>query len=181
MPAAVKSAFDVAFWFLDTALEVNEFLQPQKLHRLLFLAQAYYVVAYEGKRMMPAVFVADEMGPIEPNVYAAFSNGRPNVEPELFLPPDVEQVLASVWRRFGDKSSDRLTHLTKETLAYRHAFRRGNRAEIPLDEIHRSFARGAEAPAAEQVIRPKVMRTQSGRTVAVKAWTPGLKTVPPES
>ena len=39
MPAAVKSAFDVAFWFADTALHDNEYMQPQKLQRLLFLSE----------------------------------------------------------------------------------------------------------------------------------------------
>ena len=34
MPADVSNAFDVAFWFADTALNENEYLQPQKLQRL---------------------------------------------------------------------------------------------------------------------------------------------------
>ena len=42
MQPAVFSTFDVAFWFADTALNNNEYLQPQKLHRLLFLSQAYF-------------------------------------------------------------------------------------------------------------------------------------------
>ena len=37
MPADVTNAFDIAFWFADTALNENEYLQPQKLQRLLFL------------------------------------------------------------------------------------------------------------------------------------------------
>ncbi len=40
MPAAVESAFDVAFWFADVALNENEYLQPQKLHRLMFWPRA---------------------------------------------------------------------------------------------------------------------------------------------
>ena len=38
-----------------------------------------------------------------------------------------------------------------------------------------SFVRGEEAPALKQVVRPKIMRSQSGKTVAVKSWTPGTK------
>ncbi len=175
MPAAVKSAFDIAFWFADTALADNEYLQPQKLQRLLFLAQGYYAVATAGTKMMPAVFVADEMGPMEPNVYAAFSRGRPDIDVELFLPPEVDAFLQGVWRRFGHHSVEHLTRITKQTEAYRQAFRRGKGEEIPLHAMRISFARARSSPTVQQVVKPKVMRTQSGRPVTVKAWVPGTK------
>ena len=60
MPADVSNAFDIAFWFADTALNENEYLQPQKLQRLLFIAQSYYCIVQKGRKLMPAVFVADE-------------------------------------------------------------------------------------------------------------------------
>jgi len=66
MAAEVNNAFDVAFFFADTALAENEYLQPQKLQGLLFLSQAYFAVAFEGRKLMPAVFVADERRPLEP-------------------------------------------------------------------------------------------------------------------
>ena len=138
MPADVKSAFDVAFWFADTALAENEYMQPQKLQRLLFVSQAYYAVAYPKRKLMPAVFVADEMGPVEPNVYAAFSKGRPDLDVELFLPHDVDTFLSSIWRRFGHYTIDRLNELTNETLAYKQARTRGDRAEIPIETMRLS-------------------------------------------
>ena len=42
------------------------------------------------------------MGPIEPNIYMAFSKGRPDVDARLFLPHDVETFLDGIWRRFGE-------------------------------------------------------------------------------
>ncbi|MBI1986433.1 MAG: hypothetical protein HYS64_07120 [Rhodospirillales bacterium] len=128
MPADVDNAFDIAFWFADTALNENEYLQPQKLQQLLFIAQAYYCVAYNGRKLMPAVFVADERGPIEP-----------------------------------------------ETTAYKQAFKRGHKAEITLDAMHLSFARAEQTPGVQQVVKPKMLRTQSGKPVTVKAWVPGTK------
>lgn len=175
MPADVKSAFDVAFWFADMALAENEYLQPQKLQRLLFLSQAYYTVAYKGRKLMPAVFVADELGPIEPNIYLAFSKGRPDVDVEIFLPYEVETFLSGIWRRFGHHSVERLNSMTNGTLAYKQARKRGDRAEIPLDTMQISFTRAESAPRVEQVVKPKIMRTQSGRPVVVKAWKPGDK------
>ena len=32
------STFDVVFWFMDRALNDKEYLQPGKMHRLLYLA-----------------------------------------------------------------------------------------------------------------------------------------------
>ena len=98
MPADIDTAVDVAVWFCDQALNHNEYLQPQKLHRLMFLAQGYYAVAYGGRKLMPAVFVADQMGPIEPNVYKVFTKGRPEVDVDMFLPDEAEALLISIWR-----------------------------------------------------------------------------------
>jgi uncharacterized phage-associated protein len=175
MPADVDNAFDIAFWFADMALHENEYLQPQKLQRLMFVAQAYYCVAYNGRKLMPAVFVADELGPLEPNIYLAFSKGRPDVDARMFLPHEVETFLQGIWRRFGHHSTDRLTRMVRETTAFKHAFKRGNRAEITLDEMRLSFARAEKTPGVHQVVKPKVLRTQSGKPVTVKAWVPGTK------
>jgi uncharacterized phage-associated protein len=177
-PAAVESAFDVAFWFNDTALNNNEYLQPQKLHRLMFLAQAYYAAMHKGRRLMPAVFVASEMGPIEPNLYTAFSKGRPDMEVNLFMADGVEEFLDTIWRRFGHHSADRLTQMTKATLAYKAARKLGVRAEITLLSMFVAFSRGEDMPAIDQVFRPKVMRSQTGQPVAVKAWVPGKPAKP---
>ena len=177
MPADVENAFDIAFWFADTALNENQYLQPQKLQRLLFIAQAYYTVAFNGRKLMPAVFVADEMGPIEPNIYLAFSKGRPEIDARLFLPHDVETFLDGIWRRFGHHSAERLNKMIKETSAYKQAYKNAPRTEIPLDAMRLSFARAEKTPGVAQVVKPKILRTQSGKAVTVKAWVPGTKPV----
>ena len=175
MPADVENAFDIAFWFADTALNENQYLQPQKLQRLLFIAQAYYTVAFNGRKLMPAVFVADEMGPIEPNIYLAFSKGRPEIDARLLLPHDVETFLEGIWRRFGHHSAERLNKMIKETTAYKQAYKNAPRTEIPLDAMRLSFARAEKTPGVAQVVKPKILRTQSGKAVTVKAWVPGTK------
>lgn len=174
MQTAVESAFDIALWFVDTALEQNEYLQPQKLHRLMFLSQAYYSVAFDGQKLMPAVFIAEDMGPIEPNIFKAFHKGRPEIEADLFLTEDVEDFLDNLWRRFGHHSPDRLTRMCKETMAFKQALKKGRRTEIPLRAMQLSFARAEETPSLQQIIKPKLMRSQTGRPVAVKRWVPGV-------
>lgn len=173
MPADVTNAFDVAFFFADTALAENEYLQPQKLQGLLFMAQAYYSVAYKGRKLMPAVFVADERGPLEPNVYVAFSKGRPEIDADLFLPHEVESFLDAIWRRFGHMSTEKIISMSKATTAFKRARKKGNRAEIDMIDMQLSFIRAEETPGVEQVVKPKVYRTQSGRPVTVKSWVPG--------
>ena len=175
MPARMNSAFDVALWFCDTALEHNEYLQPQKLQRLLFLSQAYFSLIYTSGKLMPAHFVADEMGPIEPNIFKSFTKGRPAVEGELFMPTEVADFLVNIWRRFGHHSVEHLTRLVKKSPAYTNAFKKGARAEITLTAIRLAFARAEETPELQQVVRPKIMRSQHGRPVAVTNWVPEKK------
>lgn len=176
MPADVENAFDIAFWFADTALNENEYLQPQKLQRLLFLSQAYYAVAYGGRTLMPAVFVADEIGPIEPNIFMAFSKGRPDVDAELFLPHEVEGFLQAIWRRFGHFSIERLNRLCNGTTAYSQARGRAHREEITVDAMRLSFSRAETTPGVDRVVKPKMLVTQSGKPVQVRSWTPGMAT-----
>lgn len=172
---AVNSTFDVAFWFSDQALNENEYLQPQKLHRLLYLSQAHFAIAFEGSKLMPAVFVADELGPVEPTIYQAFSQGRPEVDVELFLPNEVEMFLSSIWRRFGHLDSNRLNKLTSDNNAFRIALRKGKRVEIPLEAMVAAFRKKAKNDPVASKFGEKILVTQDGAPVTVKAWLPGTK------
>lgn len=173
MPAAVDSVFDVAFWFTDRALNDNEYLAPLKLQFLLFLAQAYFAVAHDGRKLAPATFVADEVGPIEPSVYRAWSKGRPNFEADLFLEEEVEEMLESIWSRFGHHSPDHLARLVRKNPAYRASFEYALRAEIPLKAMHHAFKKAHESPPVEKIVKQRFLHSpQQGAPVAVKAWRP---------
>jgi uncharacterized phage-associated protein len=180
--AAVESSFDVAYWFVDRALNDNEYIQPQKLHRLMYLSQAYFAVAYHGRLLMPAMFVADPFGPLEPSLFRACSIQRPPIE-TLPMAEIAEQFLDSIWRRFGSQSADSLSRLVNSHPPYREAFEQGPRTEITLAAMIKFYGRKTagtvalkgdqiEAPPIDQVIRPKVMVSQSGKPVSVKKWLP---------
>ena len=182
MPIATDSTLDVVNWLMDHALNDNEYLQPAKLHRLLFLAQAYYAVANHGRKLMPATFVADELGPLEPNVYRVFENGRPYIEP-VPLSAEVKHFLESIWRRFGHHSVGHLNKVLKSHPPYVKARERGLRAEITLDSMVQFYGSvGKEKPVkpdalrarveAGDVYRPRVMRTHKGKPVNVNKWMP---------
>ncbi len=178
MAAAVETMYDVAAWFMDHALNDNEYLQPMKMHRLLFLSQSYFAVAYHGRKLAPGTFVAEEMGPIEPHVFRAFEQGRPSFYLNTTMPGPVETFLESIWRRFGSYSADKLAEITKKTPAFQKAITKGKRTEIEFKDMIASFKKGKEdTPGVEKVLRPRVLRSQDGRPVQVSSWAPGLRKV----
>jgi uncharacterized phage-associated protein len=182
MPAAtIESSFDAAQWFVERAQLDGEYLQPPKLHRLLFLAQAYYAVAYNGTLLMPAIFVADIDGPVEPGVYRASEVGRPKLDPRK-LPADVAHFLDSIWRRFGQHSTDYLNKMVAGHKPVKDAMNEGPRTIIPVGAMVGFYGKRPTAatkaqgvlPVAE-VIRPKVLKSQSGKPISVQKWMPGTK------
>ena len=181
-PTAVESSFEVACWFLDRATDDGEYLQPQKLHRLLFLAQAYFGVLQNGAKLMPATFIAMDEGPIEPTVFRAFARGRPviDLKPVDELP---RHILDSVWRQFGAHSAEHLNKLIKRHPPYADAYAAAPGAEILFEGmvdfygtqgLTRKPTAGVvnDAPAPGKVLRPKVLRNHSGKPVSATRWTP---------
>jgi len=178
MAAAVDTMYDVAAWFMDQALNDNEYLQPMKMHRLLFLSQAYFAIAYHGRKLAPSTFVADDMGPIEPHVFRAFEQGRPSFYLNTNLPGPVQTFLESIWRRFGSFSADKLAEITKKTPAFQKAIQKGPKTEIPLRDMVLSFKKSKEAPSVDKVMKPRMLKSHKGRPVQVSSWAPGLRKVP---
>jgi uncharacterized phage-associated protein len=181
---ATPSSFDVAYWFIDRALDDDEYLQPQKLHRLMYLAQAYFAVAYNGRLLMPAIFVADEFGPIEPNVFRACAIQRPAIEAKA-LPELVTHFLDGVWRRFGQHSAEFLSRQMSSHPPYGVALAAGAGTVIPLKAMVAFYGKkptaasdeptASLAPPVDQVLRPRLMRSQDGSPVSVQKWMPPAK------
>ncbi|MBI2236142.1 MAG: DUF4065 domain-containing protein [Magnetospirillum sp.] len=181
MAIAVKSCLDVVFWFNDQALNDREYLQPQKLHRLLYLAQAYYAVAYHGRKLMPATFVTDAFGPVEPTVFHTFAYGRPHMIEPNKIPDPVAHFLDSIWRRFGQYTADQLTKKIVEHAPVALAMATGLGEEIGFAEMLKFYSSEAAArkgaPGVESVLRPRVLRSQGGKPVSVTHWAPKVVTV----
>ena len=175
---AVPSTFDVVIWLMDRALNEDEYLQPVKLHRLLFLAQAYFAVAYGGGKLAPATFLAEENGPIKPDVWRVYASGRPYIE-NVLLPELVEHFLDSVWRRFGSYSADYLGELLRGQPPFQEAFKQGPSHEISLEAMIAFYGRprpsavkSAAVPSADEVLRLRTLVTADGKPVNVRRWTP---------
>lgn len=168
-PPALRTAFDGAVWFLDRARADDIHLPPQKLQRLLFIAQAAYAGRTKGALLMPALFVADELGPVEPNLMRLLSEGRPDDLPAEPANRETAEFLEEIWRRFAQMSADRLNGMIVKTPAYAAALAAGRGALVAPADFAPLFA-PTPAKLAEDV---RVLRSQSGAPVAVRAWTPG--------
>lgn len=158
---ATQSTIDVAIWLVDRASAEDSYLQPQKLQRLLYLAQGHYAREHYGRKLTPATFVAHDMGPVEPNIYRLFEDGRPVVG---YAPPPVEvqNFLEIIWRRFGGHSVDRLNALIAGQAVYRAVAAGGPGEEIRFEDMVAAFAEKQE--------QSDTIRTADGRTV--RKWTP---------
>jgi uncharacterized phage-associated protein len=181
-PTAVESCFEVACWFLDRAVDDGEYLQPQKLHRLMYLAHAYFGVLQNSGKLMPATFIAGDEGPVEPTIFRAFARGRPAVE----LKPVDEvprHILDSIWRQFGAHSTEHLNKLIRRHPPYADTYAAAPGAEIQYEAMVEFYGTQGltrrpttgvpdNAPAAEKILRPKILRHHSGKPVSVTRWVP---------
>ncbi|HAA91835.1 MAG: hypothetical protein CMM48_09770 [Rhodospirillaceae bacterium] len=162
MPSSiVESTIDVAVWFLDRARHEDNYLQAQKLQRLLYIAYGLYGAQYHGRKLMPATFVAHELGPIEPNIFRLFEGGRPKLE-EPKVPAEIEHFLEDIWRRFSAHPVDRLTHMVTQQKPYQTAFQKGEWEELESADIVRAFQKRCEPE--------EIVRTADGRRV--QKWMP---------
>ncbi|MGD9536055.1 MAG: Panacea domain-containing protein [Alphaproteobacteria bacterium] len=159
MKPAVATSFDVADWFIRRSKLERVQLSPLKLHRLMYLAHAAYTGANNGEALMPSVFVASELGPIEPNLYRAFEHGTPKV---IVHDPSerVRSFLLIIWERYGHQPIEALNRLLANDAAFEQA-----RAEGVGTEISRAAMRPLDEPAA-----PPAVRLVRGKPV--RPWTP---------
>lgn len=174
---AVDSAFDVAEWFLETALNDKEALQPMKTQFLMFLAQGYYAAASKGKRLIPCIFIATSRGPVEPCTYKIYAQMRP----EIIRSPISDEIsgfLNKIWRRFGAYSGSALGKMLLEHPPVSQALALGENVEIDLKsmtDFYTSLSANNVKQGNDAFNRPRILRSHTGRAVCVKKWEPAKK------
>lgn len=172
-----ESVFDAAEWFLDAALNDGEYLQPAKMQYLMYLSQGYYAALTGGKRFIPSIFIATETGPREPNSYRLYSVARPGLSYRQ-MDKKTTSFMQTIWHRFGTYSSDYIYRMITTHEPYAQAFASGENTEIKLEDMAVFYAR---KPGEEHTLKSaelggtRVMRSQTGKAVAVKKWMPQKK------
>ena len=176
MKIVVRSSLDVALWFNDRAFGEGEYIQPQKLHRLLYLGYAYFAIAYPRQKLMPACFVTDEMGPVEPTVYHTLAYGVPNNLEYRTVPKVAADFLDSIWRRFGALRAEQIIKKVAEHQPVMEAMAKGPGTEITYESIVKFYGSELAAkkgvPGVDKVMKPRVLKSSTGRAVTVSAWQP---------
>ena len=157
----ISSTLDVAIWLFDQGTRDEIYMPAQKLQRLLWLQQGSYAAMNHGRMLMPAVFIADQAGPIEPTVFHLFEDSRPPIPPRK-IDAVAENHLVRIWRRYAHHSPDYLTKGIVKMLCYRDAWKRGPGSVIPFDQIARDFT---QLPDSDEIVR-----ADDGR--ALKKWVP---------
>jgi uncharacterized phage-associated protein len=173
MVPAVRSTLDVALWLMARADSAVERLQPDKLQRLLYLAQAHYAGAHEGAKLMPAVFLATELGPLEPNIFYLLQGGEPKM---VYADPSgaVEEFLMGLWDRYGPRPAEDLLTTIAADGAYALALKAGRNTEITPEIMSAGYGgksavkvRGGAKPAPE----PSYWTPEGKRATK---WIPGV-------
>ena len=170
MGPAAKTTFDIADWYMERARAENTHLQPRKLHCLLFLAQGHFAAAYEGRRLMPSVFIVDHAGPMDPNIYRAYENGRPDVA-KTGLDETTEVFLDAIWRQYGGADAGALNEIISEFGADEPAVGNADGDELDIDAMCRMFVKQVPAEPSG----PPVAQNAAGRVISVQKWVPGKK------
>lgn len=164
--SAVFSALDVALWLTEQARKEDMYLQPQKLQRILYIAYGSYAAMHHGRKLMPATFIVDDTGPIEPNVYRLFEMGVPKTD-RAPLPAEVEHFLSNIWRKYCHHKTEYINDQIRSQGIYKEAIKRGVNEEIPHRIIARFFSGLDQKKLEKTVVAP------DGRKLA--KWLPGAK------
>ncbi len=167
MTPVVRSTLDVALWFVERAESGGVTLSNRKLQSMLYLAQAHFANANRGRRLMPAVFLAADAGPIEPTIYHMFQDGPPrliNTVPGA----KVAAFLGQVWERYTQLSDEQLAEETTKDRHYLSAHATGRMSEIRVAGPGRDESPQVLKAASGGTSTPMTM---DGRKAA--AWEPG--------
>jgi uncharacterized phage-associated protein len=175
---AVRSTLDVALWLRGRATSAGSRLSTQKLHRLLYLAQAEYGALNHGRKLMPATFVATEHGPVEPTVFHAFENGAPDLRVRVPA-ANAEGFLMNLWQQFGEHEAAELLSVIRSDGVFSATLEaEGRNAEISLEAMVNAYARralGARAVPAPGVTLDALDRRARERDLKDRGLTPKSK------
>ena len=169
---ATSSSLDVAYWFFQRAEKENIYLETEKLHNLLFLAQSRYAQMYSQGILMPCVFLCDEHGFFEPTLKKIFAQGRPYMPP-IILGQRISSFLEQIWLEYSHLSSAQFKQLLMRIPAYNECYRSGTPIMQFTDSLidkSVSYDRMYES-LPQEPFKKKFLVSQNG-PVWVSQWKP---------
>lgn len=169
--AAVNTALEVANWFFKRAEQNGNYLQDDKLHHLMFLAQVHYALSNQNHYLFPALFAAGPDGYFDPNLQITLSFGRP-LMPSPKFNDKVNSFLEIIWNKYFPLDSADLSELIQNATSYRENYKHGENNLVPMAELAAQFKNQFKTARGKAASRPKkVMISQNG-PVVVSQWLP---------
>lgn len=168
---ATNSSIDVTYWFFCRAEQDDVYLENEKLHHLLFLAQLSYARKHNGDMFMPSVFLCDEQGIFEPNIKRILTQGRPFMPPVRF-DENISAFLEQLWQDFGHIPQIRLKQAVTALPLYSRFAKKGTVSVIPWNSlVDKSDECGTIQLKEDRHLPKKVLVSQNG-PVVVSQWNP---------
>jgi len=111
IPMNKLSIEDVANWFL-----AKESMTHKKLQKLCYYAVAWGYTLTGDNIVVDDQFQAWVHGPVSPTLYKIYEGSGWNLLPsfigQINFPPNVEEIMESVWLTYGDKGGNELEALS---------------------------------------------------------------------
>ena len=162
---AAPSVFDVAYWFLQYADKKQFFIEDEKLHHMLFLAQIIYMQRHGGEILFPSMFIATSKGFLEPNILKVFANGHPYM-PHIKIDDKTAIFLEQIWNKYANLPLLDLRSTVTQSQAFQTCYDANNLMAVDMQEIANLFS-----PEREKVSTNRVRMSQRG-PVMVSQWCP---------
>lgn len=169
---ATSSSFDVAYWFFQRAEKENIYLENEKLHNLLFLAQSRYAQLHAQELLMPCVFLCDEHGFFEPTLKRIFTQGHPYVPP-VILERRISSFLEQIWLEYSHLSTAQFRQLITNIPVYNECYRSGSPVmQFSNSPVDKSTSYGKMYDSLlQEPFKKKFLVSQNG-PVWVSQWKP---------
>lgn len=172
MRPAIRSTFDIVAWFKSRAAADETVLMPSALIKMLYLSQAIYAAENDKVKMMPATFLATDVGPIEPDLFLSLDFVE--IEDPVVPSDNVEDVLLAVWAVLMTEEEQGLDRLIAVDSALKAATERARNSEILIDEMASAY------PAGIATLRDKTSVNRFPDGSSYKTPHPSLDAAPTE-
>jgi len=172
MRPAIRSTFDIVAWFKSRATADETVLMPSALIKMLYLSQAIYAAENEGVKMMPATFLATDVGPIEPDLFLSLD--YVTIDDPVAPADNVEDVLLAVWDLLMKEEEEGLDRLINDDSALKAAKERARNSEVLVDEMAGAY------PAGIATLRDKTSVNRFPDGSSYKTPHPSLDAAPTE-
>ncbi|WP_169569277.1 hypothetical protein [Sneathiella limimaris] len=144
MRPAIRSTFDVVSWLQSQAEQTEIDLSPSVLMKLLYLSQAVFAAENKKAKLIPATFLATDVGPIEPDLFIALEQGIA-VDGAVDPSPAVEEVLGGVWESYSGMTDEMLSDILNNDVAIKTARQKGRNSEILIEDMVSAYPGGLKA------------------------------------